>query len=65
MSALPPPGICLGAQVKEGGVLYCYNCGTSNTTATGGCISCNTGYTWNAASKSCCKGAGPSLPTPK
>jgi hypothetical protein len=65
MSALPPPGICVGTQVKQGGVVYCYNCGTSSTPVSGGCVSCNAGYTWNAATKSCCKGAGPALPPPK
>jgi hypothetical protein len=25
MSALPPPGHCLGSQVKQGGVTYCVN----------------------------------------
>jgi hypothetical protein len=63
MSALPPPGLCLGKQGKEGGVAYCYSCGGYKQVA-GGCVSCKTGYHFGHAGR-CCKGSPPPLPTPK
>jgi hypothetical protein len=67
MAALPPPGVCLGQQVKQGGVTYCSSCGGSTQIAGGsGCVSCKAGYTWREGSKSCCKGGiAPKLPPPK
>jgi hypothetical protein len=68
MSALPPPGLCLGSQVKQGGVTYCVNCGTSGSLvheALGlACVSCKAGYAWAAKAGQCCR-QGPGQAPPK
>jgi hypothetical protein len=65
VSSLPPPGLCLGSQVKQGGVAYCVSCGTSGTAVSGGCVSCNPGYAWSARRRQCCQAAGTAPPQPK
>jgi hypothetical protein len=68
MSALPPPGACFGSQVKQGGVTYCVNCGTSGTLiheALGlACVSCKSGYAWAGKAGQCCR-QGPGLARPQ
>ena len=65
MSALPPPGLCIGKQIKLGSVTYCVSCGTTGTPVGSGCVMCNVGYSYVAASKQCCKTGWHLVPQPK
>jgi hypothetical protein len=70
MSALPPPRLCLGKQVQVKGtdprhpVFLCVQCGLGEILVGNGCVSCKAGFTWRAASNTCCTGAT-KVPPPK
>jgi hypothetical protein len=63
VSSLPPPKLCNGKIIEHYGKV-CIHCNGFAPTYGQTCVSCKTGYMWNAAKMACCRGSV-SVPIPK